>query len=263
VLLVAYVVKEDAGRPHGQGPPAAASRLRDNIPQNVKEPRVRPRSREKNNIYLWERNYFLAFMPERRHSGRMKTITEQAPQQEIAGSTGRARTGKIAKLPTAIREELNSRLAEGEATEAVLEWINGLPEVRAHLEAHHQGCPITADNLSRWRQGGYAGWAESVKMQDSLEAMTLACSEMDGPARDALVSRIGTVLMSRLVSQMQAFDAMPDGPEKTRFWGEMVWSYVALRRAELNHEEFKFERKKATMSRLLLQLENESKDPPA
>jgi hypothetical protein len=257
------VVKENSGGTQGQGPPAGASRRRDTIPHNVKEPRVRLRSSEKDNIYLWERNYFLAFVPERRHSGRMKTITEPAPQQEIAGSTGRARTGKIAKLPSAIRDELNSRLAEGEATEAILEWINGLPDVRTHLEAHHQGNPITADNLSRWRQGGFAGWAESVKMQDSMEAMTLACSEMDGPARDALVSRIGTVLMSRLVSQMQAFDAMPEGPEKTRFWGEIVWSYVALRRTELNYEEFKLERKKATMSSLMLQLDKGSKDSPA
>jgi len=168
-----------------------------------------------------------------------------------------------AKPPSAIRKALNACLAEGEVTEGILEWINGLPEVGAHLEAHHHGNPITAVNLLRWRQGCFTGWAESVKMQDSLEAMTLACSEMDGPARDALVSRIGTVLMIRLVSQMQAFDAMPEGPEKTRFWGEIVWSYVALRRAELNYEEFKLKRKKAARSSLLLQLENESKDSPA
>jgi hypothetical protein len=205
---------------------------------------------------MWERNSFLALFPERRHSGRMKTKTEQAAPKEMAGYTGRARTGKIAKLPTAIREELNSRLAEGEATEAILEWLNGLPEVRTHLEAHHQGNPITADNLSRWRQGGFTGWAESVKLQDSLDAMDMACSEMDEPARNQLVSRIGLVLLSRLVSQLQAFDAMPEGLEKAKCWGELIWSYVALRRADLNFEEFMLERKKATQSSLMMQLDD-------
>jgi len=190
----------------------------------------------------------------------MKTKTENATHTETAGSTGRARTGKIAKLPSAVREELNARLAEGEATEAILEWLNGLPEARAHLEAHHQGSPITADNLSRWRQGGFAGWAENMKMQDALDAMTLACSGMDGPARDQMVGRIGMVLMSRLVSQLQAFDTMPEGLEKAKCWGELIWSYVALRRADLNFEEFVLARKKATHSSLMMQLDEEFKD---
>jgi len=186
----------------------------------------------------------------------MKAKTENVAQTESAGTTGRARTGKIAKLPSALREELNARLAEGEPTEAILEWLNGHPEARAHLDAHHQGSPITAVNLCRWRQGGFAGWAENVKMQDSLDAMTLACSEVDGPARDQLVSRIGLVLLSRLVSQLQAFDAMPEGLEKAKCWGELIWSYVALRRADLKFEEFVLERKRATTSSLTMQLDD-------
>jgi hypothetical protein len=93
-------------------------------------------------------------------------------------------------------------------------------------------------------------------MHDSLDAMTLACSEVDGPARDQLVSRIGLVLLSRLVSQLQAFDAMPEGIEKAKCWGELIWSYVALRRADLKFEEFALERKKATTSSLMLQLDD-------
>jgi hypothetical protein len=189
----------------------------------------------------------------------MKTKNELAAQSELAGTTGRARTGKIAKLPSAIREELNSRLAEGEATEGILEWINGLPEVRSHLMAHHQGSPITELNLSRWRQGGFAGWAENVKMQDSLDAMDLACSEMDEPARNQLVSRIGLVLLSRLVSQLQAFDTMPEGIEKAKCWSELIWSYVALRRVDISFEEFMLSRKKATHSSLMMQLDDDFK----
>jgi hypothetical protein len=222
--------------------------------QNVKDQRAERAHSLNVTHFAGKAQYFVARLTKPWHSERMSTKTEQAAQTETAGSTGRARTGKIAKLPSAIREELNSRLAEGEATEAILQWLNGLPEVRAHLEAHHQGSPISAMNLSRWRAGGFAGWAENMQVQDSLEAMTLACSELDEEAREKMVRRIGTVLMSRLICQMQRFDAMPEGPEKTRFWGEIVWSYIGLRRADLNYEEFMFERKKATQSTMMLQL---------
>jgi hypothetical protein len=189
----------------------------------------------------------------------MKTKTENAAKTETTGPAGRTRTGKIAKLPPALREELNARLTEGEDTEAILAWLNGHPDVQAHLQAHHEGSPITAVNLSRWRQGGFAGWAENAKMQESLEAMTQACSELKDSDRRDLVRRIGTVLMSRLVSQMQAFDAMPEGIDKAKFWSEIVWSFIALRRADLNNDQFDLERRKATTSELMMQLEERSK----
>jgi hypothetical protein len=192
----------------------------------------------------------------------MKTKTEYAPNTEVSGPSGRIRTGKIAQLPDAIREELNARLAEGEGTEPILAWLNGHAEVQAHLQARHEGSPITADNLSRWRQGGFAGWAENKKMQESLEAMTMACADVDSTDRDELAHRIGTVLMRRLVAQMQAFDAMPEGPEKNKFWEQIVWSYIALQRTDLNHAQFMLERRKATTSTMMLQLEESSKREP-
>jgi uncharacterized protein DUF3486 len=186
----------------------------------------------------------------------MKTKTD------LSGPSGRTRTGKIAKLPQAIREELNARMADGEATEAILAWLNGEPEVRAHLEASHEGSPITADNLSRWRQGGFAGWVENKKMQESLEAMTMACADVDQTDQDELAHRIGAVLMRRMVAQMQAFDAMPEGTEKNKFWEQIVWSYIALQRTDLNHAEFRLERKKAMMSTTMLHLEGLSEKDP-
>ncbi len=53
-----------------------------------------------------------------------------APGQECRGPTGRARTSKIARLPADIRAELNERLLEAEAPAAIVEWLNGLPEVQ-------------------------------------------------------------------------------------------------------------------------------------
>jgi hypothetical protein len=45
------------------------------------------------------------------------------------------RNGKIARLPAAIREELNQRLFDGEPAKPLIEWLNGQPRVQAVLKA--------------------------------------------------------------------------------------------------------------------------------
>lgn len=69
-----------------------------------------------------------------------------------------ARIGKIARLPESVREELNKRLRSGSLGPQLLPWLNSLPEVRAVLEEHFGNQNINAENLSAWRQGGYADW---------------------------------------------------------------------------------------------------------
>jgi len=63
------------------------------------------------------------------------------------------RNGKIARCPWGVRNELNRRLQSGELGESILEWLNGLPEVKEILDAHFAGVPLSKQNLSEWRPG--------------------------------------------------------------------------------------------------------------
>ena len=68
------------------------------------------------------------------------------------------RNGKIARLPFEIREELNHRLLENEPAKIILDWLNADPTVTKVLEALFEGRPISEQNVSEWRQGGYEEW---------------------------------------------------------------------------------------------------------
>src|SRR5204863_5581634 len=59
---------------------------------------------------------------------------------------GKARNGKIAGLPEALRQTINLLLLDGLTYEAI---IARLGEQGRHLNYH---------NLKRWRQGGYQDW---------------------------------------------------------------------------------------------------------
>ena len=69
-----------------------------------------------------------------------------------------ARIGKIGRLPQAVRAQLNSRLQDGHEGKLIVRWLNSLPEVKQVLAEGFDGRPISEQNLTDWRQGGYQEW---------------------------------------------------------------------------------------------------------
>ena len=110
------------------------------------------------------------------------------------------RTGKIARLPVEIRHQLNRRLQDGKPGKQLVVWLNSLPEVRAVLKEEFGARPITEQNLSEWKLGGYADWerhegscalvsrltdeAGDLKVAASSAATTVASRERDGGLAD-------------------------------------------------------------------------------
>lgn len=72
--------------------------------------------------------------------------------------TDNTRTGKIARCPLRIREEVNRRLADGQSGPVILKWLNAEPEVLAVLDLYFGEEPVKPQNLSEWRQGGFAAY---------------------------------------------------------------------------------------------------------
>lgn len=96
------------------------------------------------------------------------------------------RTGKIARLPKAIREELNQRLENGETGGSLVDWLNGLPEVQAAMKAHFAGAEIREQNLSEWRKGGYMEWLRHREAMALAERLYERAEEMKAKAEEQL-----------------------------------------------------------------------------
>ena len=96
------------------------------------------------------------------------------------------RTGKIARLPLEIREQLNRRLQDGEIGKELVVWLNSLPGARAVLKKAFGGRPINKENLSGWKQGGYVDWERHEMMNRRSRRPTTvgrAKSGKIGPAK--------------------------------------------------------------------------------
>lgn len=97
-----------------------------------------------------------------------------------------ARTGKIARLPLAIREELNERLQENENGQTLLAWLNGLEAVKERINDPKSGWdaqPINDANLSLWRSGGFVEWLadrEKIHRVEKLSELSLRLAKASG-----------------------------------------------------------------------------------
>jgi hypothetical protein len=69
-----------------------------------------------------------------------------------------ARIGKIARLPHNLREQLNLKLHDGLPAKSILPWLNSLPEVKTILAVGFENRPISKQNLSEWKHGGFRDW---------------------------------------------------------------------------------------------------------
>jgi hypothetical protein len=115
------------------------------------------------------------------------------------------RRSKIACLPLEIRNELNRRIRDGELNPIILPWLNGLPQVRACLEASYAGRDVYADNLSDWRTGGYQEWLERRHQLEEKRELAQFCFEMAESGK-SLLDGSAAIMGAKLMEIMEGVD---------------------------------------------------------
>jgi len=144
----------------------------------------------------------------------------------------RTRRGKIARIPHYIREQLNQRLEDGERAEALLDWLNGLPEVRTMVVADFGGEPVSENNLSRWRQGGYRDWKAHQGALEKVERIMEDAGEIEGTKGALLGDRLAVWVISRLIAATETL-GQEGGEEKDwKLLRELGHDVAELRKAD-------------------------------
>jgi hypothetical protein len=151
------------------------------------------------------------------------------------------RNGKIARLPAVIREELNQRLLDGEQGKPLVEWLNSLPKVQAVLQAKFNGNPITENNLSQWKNGGFPAWEAGEQMADCVSSIIQGTSALQAVAKGGLTDRMALMLAANMAMEMQWLQSVSDGNEKAKVWRELRIGLLALSRSELYAKRLEIE----------------------
>jgi len=144
------------------------------------------------------------------------------------------RTGKIARLPRATREELNERMEDGEPARPLLEWLNACPEVEEVLWEHFDGRPITEQNLSEWRQRGFLDWQRRLETRELARDFIHEAEELENEVGGTpLTDRLTEMVALSLARLMR--EAMNDGgkgPERQAAVLGIAREFSRLRRGD-------------------------------
>jgi hypothetical protein len=79
-----------------------------------------------------------------------------AGSKTVKPRIGMTRNEKIARLPAALREEINRRLDDSQESKTILPSLNVLPKVKAVVDAEFAENLVTKHNLAEWKTGGCA-----------------------------------------------------------------------------------------------------------
>jgi hypothetical protein len=142
------------------------------------------------------------------------------------------RNGKIARLPNQIRQRLNCRLEDGEPGKPLVEWLNGLPEVQAVLQLRFGGRPISEQNLSEWKQGGYLEWLKLQESRYLVQHLSEQAEDLEADAGDLTISdRCATLLAVELARHAETLLQQNGDPrERWRNLQDLLKALSQLRR---------------------------------
>jgi hypothetical protein len=157
------------------------------------------------------------------------------------------RTGKIARLPRLLRDELNRRLDDGEAHTLLAAWLNARDDVRAVLATHFADREITEQNLSEWKQGGFEDWC---RHQDARAWIRTLVDKSEGlkedtgqiPVSDWLSAPLA-VALGRCIHQI-ATEA-PTSLDQRRGLIALAREVANLRRSDHQAEALRLQRERA------------------
>jgi hypothetical protein len=161
-----------------------------------------------------------------------------------------SRTGKIARLPHELRDQLNRRLRDGENGTPLIEWLNALPEVQEVLKDEFGGRPIIEENLTAWKHGGYCDWEAHQESRDLVRGLVERSDDFRDATDEIEISdRLSAVLAAELARVAEALLGQTKDPrERWNRLREILQELVRLRKEDhktarlvMDRERWEFE----------------------
>ena len=156
------------------------------------------------------------------------------------------RNGKVARLPYSIRDLLNRRLHDGESGKSLVDWLNGLPRVQEVLAEEFGGRPISEQNLSEWKQGGFEDWLRHQETREWVSTLADESADLEEDAGDISVadwlSAPLAVALGRWIREL-ATGAQND-PKQRKGLLALAREVTELRRSDHKAERLRLDRER-------------------
>ncbi|HXB59800.1 MAG TPA: hypothetical protein VNU95_09555 [Candidatus Acidoferrales bacterium] len=182
-----------------------------------------------------------------------------APDEKLAqpsenDSSNHALTGKIARLPGDLREQINQRIFDGHSDPEILPWLNEFPVVKEMLAAKFKGQPITKQNMSNWRERGYQRWLDEKQNVISVENLGNYADRLTRAGAGRLAPAAAAVASGKLIQFLDTTDPTQTDPNNIV---KCAAAASTLLRMEQNNERLKIAQERLRQHYLGLRLKRD------
>ena len=179
----------------------------------------------------------------------------------------RTRQGKIARLPHALRDEVNRRLHNGETGGTILAWLNVHPDAIRVFDDQFEGAPVTAQNLSEWRLGGYRDWQTQQQKVEDLKTLSSHAAEL-AKAGTGVESGTTAILAGHILDSWETLlfaggttaDEEGNGgsePDLALNFSRLAQAATRLKKVSLDEQKLELEKRKVKQKDKALELDRE------
>ena len=154
-----------------------------------------------------------------------------------------ARTGKIARLPKVLRDQVNLALRDGATAARVIELIT---EAKAGGTLNGDASEIELpndQNITNWRDGGFADWLKEQARLDDMRAKREFALEIVKQNEGGKIHEAGLNLAaSQIFELLQDFDvaALKEGlAEDPENYSRIVGALAKISKEALNFEKYR------------------------
>ena len=158
-----------------------------------------------------------------------------------------ARRGKIARMPLRIRQEVCRRIHDGQPGSIILDWLNDLPEASQILAEQFDGVPVSAQNLSDWRDGGYKEWLDHQDRAEQIRSLAELSMDLAKASGGDIAAGGAAIAGGRLLSMIEVAD--DEQLEK------LIDKIAALRNVEISAGKLRLQKQRLSQQDRSLQLE--------
>jgi hypothetical protein len=151
-----------------------------------------------------------------------------------------ARIGKIARLPKALRDEVCTRLENGQLSPQILPWLNAQPEVQALVATAYGGQEISPANLSDWRLGGFVDWQRGRGVAGRTRLLSERALAIAREAGGKISEGAAAILSGRI---LEILEELPDDCSAEAL-SSLVKSVSLLRQGDLTAARNEHERER-------------------
>ena len=174
-----------------------------------------------------------------------------------------SRTGKIARLPFSLRTEVNRRLLDNQGGPTILKWLNARPEAMEVCKKHFKGEPISPQNLSEWKLGGYREWAARQDRIENLKVLSSFANEL-AQAGGSIADGAASILAGQILEALEQAGnfAVTGGDEDAsndpnEGLAKMASAVASLQHAQVSRGKLELDKKRVIQKDAQLALDRE------